>query len=101
MTLEATINASSLASHRHRLPISPSNNPRPVVVSVAREDAAEPYITNFWPDDICSAVVTSATSAAPISDHAATEVFAARGFTAATMADIVDYSGASIGSIYH
>src|SRR5690242_7332287 len=32
---------------------------------------------------------------------AATEVFAARGFTAATMADIVDGSGASIGSIYH
>jgi hypothetical protein len=28
-------------------------------------------------------------------------VFAARGFTAATMADIVDHSGASIGSIYH
>jgi AcrR family transcriptional regulator len=32
---------------------------------------------------------------------AATEVLAARGFTAATMADIVDHSGASIGSIYH
>ncbi|MDT5186876.1 MAG: hypothetical protein QOI29_5034, partial [Mycobacterium sp.] len=32
---------------------------------------------------------------------AATEVFAARGFTAATMADIVAHSGASIGSIYH
>src|SRR5262245_46510001 len=32
---------------------------------------------------------------------AATVVFAARGFTAATMADIVDHSGASIGSIYH
>jgi AcrR family transcriptional regulator len=32
---------------------------------------------------------------------AATEVFSAHGFTAATMADIVDYSGASIGSIYH
>src|SRR6202163_5052958 len=32
---------------------------------------------------------------------AATEVFAARGFTAATMADIVDHSGASIGSTYH
>jgi AcrR family transcriptional regulator len=32
---------------------------------------------------------------------AATEVFAERGFTAATMADIVDHSGASIGSIYH
>src|SRR5215208_5100947 len=32
---------------------------------------------------------------------AATEVFAGRGFTAATMADIVDHSGASIGSIYH
>src|ERR1700733_12783806 len=32
---------------------------------------------------------------------AATNVFAARGFTAATMADIVDHSGASIGSIYH
>jgi len=32
---------------------------------------------------------------------AAMEVFAARGFTAATMADIVDHSGASIGSIYH
>jgi AcrR family transcriptional regulator len=32
---------------------------------------------------------------------AATEVFAARGFTATTMADIVDHSGASIGSIYH
>jgi AcrR family transcriptional regulator len=28
-------------------------------------------------------------------------VFAARGFTAATMADIVDHSAASIGSIYH
>ena len=32
---------------------------------------------------------------------AATDVFVARGFTAATMADIVDHSGASIGSIYH
>jgi AcrR family transcriptional regulator len=32
---------------------------------------------------------------------AATAVFAARGFTAATMADVVDHSGASIGSIYH
>jgi AcrR family transcriptional regulator len=32
---------------------------------------------------------------------AATDVFAARGFTATTMADIVDHSGASIGSIYH
>lgn len=32
---------------------------------------------------------------------AATDVFAARGFTAATMADIVDHSGASVGSIYH
>jgi AcrR family transcriptional regulator len=32
---------------------------------------------------------------------AATDVFAARGFTAATMADIVEGSGASIGSIYH
>jgi AcrR family transcriptional regulator len=32
---------------------------------------------------------------------AATNVFAARGFTAATMADIVEGSGASIGSIYH
>jgi AcrR family transcriptional regulator len=32
---------------------------------------------------------------------AATEVFAARGYTAATMADIVDHSRASIGSIYH
>jgi AcrR family transcriptional regulator len=32
---------------------------------------------------------------------AATEVFAAHGFTAATVADIVAYSGASIGSIYH
>lgn len=32
---------------------------------------------------------------------AATDVFAARGFTAATMADIVTQSGASIGSIYH
>ena len=32
---------------------------------------------------------------------AATDVFAARGFTAATMADIVDHSGTSIGSIYH
>ena len=28
-------------------------------------------------------------------------MFAARGFTAATMAEIVDHSGASIGSIYH
>ncbi|MGH3674687.1 MAG: TetR/AcrR family transcriptional regulator [Mycobacterium sp.] len=32
---------------------------------------------------------------------AATDVFSTRGFSAATMADIVDYSGASIGSIYH
>lgn len=32
---------------------------------------------------------------------AATDVFAARGFTAATMADVVASSGASIGSIYH
>src|SRR5262245_33191140 len=32
---------------------------------------------------------------------AATTVFSARGFTAATMADIVAASGASIGSIYH
>src|SRR3981189_885950 len=32
---------------------------------------------------------------------AATEVFGAHGFTAATMADIVTASGASIGSIYH
>ena len=32
---------------------------------------------------------------------AATEVFSTRGFSAATMADIVDQSGASIGSIYH
>ena len=32
---------------------------------------------------------------------AATEVFGAHGFTAATMADIVVASGASIGSIYH
>lgn len=32
---------------------------------------------------------------------AATEVFAARGFTAATMAEVVAKSGASIGSIYH
>ena len=32
---------------------------------------------------------------------AAIEVFGARGFSAATMADIVDHSGASIGSIYH
>src|SRR4029079_16752439 len=32
---------------------------------------------------------------------AATLVFSKRGFTAATMADIVDHSGASIGSIYH
>src|ERR1700721_379273 len=32
---------------------------------------------------------------------AATEVFAARGFTAATMADIVDNSGANIGSTFH
>ena len=32
---------------------------------------------------------------------AATEVFSARGFSAATMADIVEHSGASIGSIYH
>ena len=32
---------------------------------------------------------------------AATDVFAARGFTAATVAEIVDHSGASIGSIYH
>ena len=30
---------------------------------------------------------------------AATDGFAARGFTAATMAGIVDHSGASIGSI--
>jgi len=32
---------------------------------------------------------------------AATEIFATRGFTAATMADVVAGSGASIGSIYH
>src|ERR1700751_1607478 len=32
---------------------------------------------------------------------AATEVFSTRGFSAATMADIVAASGASIGSIYH
>lgn len=32
---------------------------------------------------------------------AATEVFATSGFTAATMADVVAGSGASIGSIYH
>lgn len=32
---------------------------------------------------------------------AATEVFATRGFTAATMADVVSGSGASVGSIYH
>src|SRR5450755_1971073 len=32
---------------------------------------------------------------------AATEVFATRGFTAATMADVVAGSGASVGSIYH
>jgi AcrR family transcriptional regulator len=32
---------------------------------------------------------------------AATEVFATRGFAAATMADVVAASGASIGSIYH
>jgi AcrR family transcriptional regulator len=32
---------------------------------------------------------------------AATDVFNARGFSAATMADIVDRSGCSIGSIYH
>ena len=32
---------------------------------------------------------------------AAIEVFGARGFSAATMADIVDHSDASIGSIYH
>src|SRR5919204_3584801 len=32
---------------------------------------------------------------------AATDVFPARASTAATMADIVDHSGASIGSIYH
>ncbi len=32
---------------------------------------------------------------------AATDVFAARGYTSATMADIVHRSGASIGSLYH
>jgi AcrR family transcriptional regulator len=32
---------------------------------------------------------------------AATDVFSARGFSAATMVDIVEHSGASIGSIYH
>ncbi|WP_119184998.1 TetR/AcrR family transcriptional regulator [Mycobacterium decipiens] len=32
---------------------------------------------------------------------AATEVFATKGFTAATIADVVAGSGASIGSIYH
>ncbi|OIN81902.1 TetR/AcrR family transcriptional regulator [Mycobacterium malmoense] len=32
---------------------------------------------------------------------AATEVFATRGFSAATMADVAATSGASIGSIYH
>jgi len=30
-------------------------------VSVARYDAAEPYITNFWPGNTNSAVVTRAT----------------------------------------
>lgn len=33
--------------------------------------------------------------------NAATDVFGANGFTAATMADVVAGSGASIGSIYH
>ncbi len=32
---------------------------------------------------------------------AATEVFGSRGYSAATMADVVQRSGASIGSIYH
>src|ERR1700758_600913 len=32
---------------------------------------------------------------------AATEVFATRGFSAATVADVVAGSGASVGSIYH
>jgi AcrR family transcriptional regulator len=32
---------------------------------------------------------------------AATDVFSTRGFSAATMADIVGQSGASIGSIHH
>jgi hypothetical protein len=30
-------------------------------VSVARYDAAEPYITNFWPGNTYPATVTSAT----------------------------------------
>jgi AcrR family transcriptional regulator len=33
--------------------------------------------------------------------NAATDVFGSHGFTAATMADVVENSGASIGSIYH
>jgi len=33
-------------------------------VSVAREDAAEPHITNFWPGNTINAAVTSATHAA-------------------------------------
>jgi AcrR family transcriptional regulator len=32
---------------------------------------------------------------------AATDVFATKGYTAATMADVVAASGAGVGSIYH
>jgi hypothetical protein len=41
--------------------IPPTNNPCSQVVSVAREDAAEPNITNFWPGNTSNAAVTSAT----------------------------------------
>jgi len=44
--------------------IPPTNNPCSQVVSVAREDAAEPHITNFWPGNTINAAVTSATHAA-------------------------------------
>src|SRR5262245_31032246 len=44
--------------------IPPTNNPCSQVVSVTREDAAEPYITNFWPSNTSNAAVTSATHTA-------------------------------------
>src|SRR3982074_1665312 len=65
MTLEATITGSSLAfSSPPWAPIPPTNNPCSQVVSVAREDAAEPYITNFWLGNTSAAVVTCNTLAA-------------------------------------
>ena len=43
--------------------IPASNNPCAQVVSVAREDAAEPYITDFWPGNTYPLAVTAATVA--------------------------------------